>query len=179
MGKEEKITHLIETEISESADAKNAESMSRYAETAREVLEKLMPKVLINGIEEPTEISVTFTDNEEIRKINAEHRNIDKATDVLSFPLLDLFDGEGTVEKYEYNPETGGLPLGDIVISAEKIKEQAEEYGHSEKRETAFLICHGLLHLSGYDHTEPEREQVMMALVEKLLDEAGFSRDVC
>lgn len=99
------------------------------------------------------EVSVLFVDNEEIRKFNNKYRKIDKATDVLSFPLLDDFsdiDLENTV------------CLGDIVISVEKAIMQAEEYGHSLKREIAFLVIHSVLHLLGYDHMTPEEETEMI-----------------
>lgn len=99
------------------------------------------------------EVSVLFVDNEEIRILNNKYRKIDKATDVLSFPLIDDFsdlDEEDTI------------CLGDIVISVEKAMEQAEEYGHSVKREVAFLVIHSVLHLLGYDHmtTDEEREMI-------------------
>ena len=93
------------------------------------------------------EISVTFTDDEDIRKLNKAFRNIDKETDVLSFPLSDN-------EKYDLNPETGAKMLGDIVISVERAAEQAEEYAHSFEREMAFLTVHSTLHLLGFDHEE-------------------------
>ena len=103
------------------------------------------------------EVSVTFTDNEGIRELNKKFRQIDKATDVLSFPLFD-FDGnseEPPIDEIINN-------LGDIVISLEKAKEQAEEYGHSFERETAFLCVHSMLHLLGYDHELGEEEDAEM-----------------
>ena len=99
------------------------------------------------------EVSVTFTDNEGIHELNKKYRGVDKPTDVLSFPLFD-YDGvseEPPVDEILNN-------LGDIVISLEKAKEQAEEYGHSYKRETAFLCVHSMLHLLGYDHEKSEEE---------------------
>ena len=75
------------------------------------------------------------------------------------------------------NPENGAIMLGELVVSVEKVREQAKEYGHSEKRELAFLLCHGFLHLMGYDHETPEEEAVMKPLTEKLLAEAGYTRD--
>ncbi|MBO4355826.1 MAG: rRNA maturation RNase YbeY, partial [Clostridia bacterium] len=94
------------------------------------------------------EVSVTLTDNDEIRKINAEYRNIDRPTDVLSFPIddEDFDDGEKCI-------------LGDIIISAEKAADQANEYGHSFKRELAFLTVHSMLHLLGYDHETSEEDE--------------------
>lgn len=103
------------------------------------------------------EVSVTFTDNEGIRELNKKFREIDKPTDVLSFPLLD-FDGdceEPPIDELISN-------LGDIVISLERAKEQADEFGHSFKREVAFLTVHSMLHLLGYDHELGEEEDKEM-----------------
>lgn len=105
------------------------------------------------NIENDIEVSITFTDNESIRKLNAEYRNIDRATDVLSFPLEE--DAE----------EIGGkelIVLGDIVISLERAKEQADEFGHSFERETAFLCVHSMLHLLGYDHEKSDEDDADM-----------------
>ena len=107
------------------------------------------------------EVNVLLTDNEGIHQINLDMRQIDNPTDVLSFPMCDFetpgdFDAlEETPEEY-FNPDTGELMMGDIVISVEKVKEQAEKYGHSELREYAFLIAHSMLHLLGYDHIDDE-----------------------
>ncbi len=111
----------------------------------------------------PAEISVTFTDNEEIRKLNAQYRNIDAATDVLSFPM-------GENGQYDTNLETGAKILGDIVISVEKAVEQAEAYDHSLQREVAYLTAHSVLHLLGYDHVE-NMEKVRMREKEELVME--------
>ena len=105
----------------------------------------------------PCEVSVTFTDNENIRKLNQKFRGIDRATDVLSFPL---FDYEGNSEEPPIN-ELKGM-LGDIVISLERAEEQAEEYGHSFQREVAFLTVHSMLHLLGYDHETGEEDETDM-----------------
>ena len=127
------------------------------------------------------EINLTLTDNEGIRKLNKEFRNIDSATDVLSFPLVDYetpADFEGVEEHAEdyFNPDTGELMLGDIVISTEKVLEQAKEYGHSVRREFCFLIVHSLLHLSGYDHIEEADRLIMEPLQKQILDNAGITR---
>jgi len=105
----------------------------------------------------PCEISVTFTDNEGIRELNRKFRGIDRATDVLSFPL---FDYEGECEEPPVN-ELKGM-LGDIVLSLERAREQAEEYGHSFEREVAFLAVHSMLHLLGYDHETGEEDELDM-----------------
>ena len=105
------------------------------------------------------EISVTLTDNEKIRELNRSYRNIDRATDVLSFPLFD--------DEFE---DEQPLPLGDIVISLEKAKEQSEEFGHSFQRECAFLTVHSMLHLLGYDHeTGKEDEKDMFFRQEEVM----------
>ena len=111
------------------------------------------------------------TDDEEIKMLNTEHRKIEIATDVLSFPL-----GENGI--YDTNPENGAKMLGDIVISVEKVIEQAEEFGHSFEREIAFLTVHSMLHLLGYDHvTSEEEEKEMFAKQDMILDALGITRD--
>ena len=122
------------------------------------------------------EIYVLLTDNEGIRVFNREHRNIDKPTDVLTFPLLELYDGEGDIFPEDINPETGYVMMGDIIISLEKAQEQSEEYGHSFMREVAFLATHGAFHLMGYDHDIPEREEIMIKLQESVLTSMGLRR---
>ena len=102
------------------------------------------------------QVSITFTDNEGIRVLNSQYRDIDTATDVLSFPLID-FDGGDDMPIDD--PE---MMLGDIVISLERAREQAEEYGHSFERETAFLCVHSMLHLLGYDHVNGDEEEADM-----------------
>ena len=123
------------------------------------------------------EISLLITHDEEIHEMNREHRGIDRATDVLSFPMLEFgipgdFTGIDEEMSDVFDPETGELMLGDIVISADKVMAQAEEYGHSPKREYAFLIAHSMLHLCGYDHMEDgerkEMEQKQREILEKI-----------
>ena len=124
------------------------------------------------------EVNVILTDNETIREINRDHRQIDSATDVLSFPMVDYeapSDFEDAVEDY-FNPETGELMLGDIVISVEKVEEQAEKYGHSQTRELAFLVAHSMLHLCGYDHMEEEERLLMEERQRAILETRGYTR---
>lgn len=127
------------------------------------------------------EVNVILTDNEAIREINREQRDIDAPTDVLSFPMVD-FEEESNFDHVEdyaedyFNPETGELMLGDIVISVEKVIEQAENYGHSQERELAFLIAHSMLHLCGYDHMDDEEREVMEAKQREILDQEGYHR---
>lgn len=114
-------------------------------------------------------VSVTLVDNATIHELNREHRNVDRATDVLSFAQL-----EG--EEMAALPPGEPLPLGDLVISLERCQEQAEEYGHSFERELGFLVAHGTLHLLGYDHQTPEEEAEMMAKTEGVLAELSLAR---
>lgn len=129
-----------------------------------------------------TEINLLLTDNEGIREFNDEFRHIDKETDVLSFPNVD-YEKEGDFSTLEegdpnyFNPETKELLLGDIIISKDRVKEQAENYGHSEKREFAFLVAHSMLHLCGYDHMVEEEAKVMEAKQEACLQRLGITRD--
>lgn len=123
------------------------------------------------NFEGSAEISVTFVNNEQIHKLNLEHRNIDRETDVLSFPL-----SENGV--YDINHDTGAKMLGDIVISIEKAFAQAEEYGHPLQREIAFLTVHSLLHLLGYDHENGGLEAVhMREKEESVLTQLGLKRN--
>lgn len=130
------------------------------------------------------ELNVTLTDNAEIHKINQEFRGIDRPTDVLSFPMLDYeTPGDFTwLEENEENladcfdPETGELLLGDIVISVEKVIAQANEYGHSVERELGFLVAHSMLHLFGYDHMEEEERIIMERKQEEILQLVQLSR---
>lgn len=123
------------------------------------------------GIDDTAEVSVTLVDNEGIRELNREHRDIDRETDVLSFPL-------GDDDGYEVDPDNDAIMLGDIVISLEKAAQQAEEYGHSYRREVAFLITHSLFHLLGYDHVNSEEEEkIMFGKQEKVLDKLGITRE--
>ena len=112
------------------------------------------------------EFSVIIVDNKRIHEINREYRGIDRPTDVISFALE---DSEGIeLENYRI--------LGDIYISIDKVKEQAASYGHTEKRELAFLTIHGFLHLLGYDHMEPEEEKIMFGKQEEILNGFGITR---
>lgn len=127
------------------------------------------------------EVNVLLTDNEGIHQINLDMREIDNPTDVLSFPMCD-FETPGdfslleeTPEAY-FNPDTGELMFGDIVISVEKVKEQAEKFGHSETRELAFLVAHSMLHLSGFDHMEDEEREEMEAMQREILERRGYRR---
>lgn len=127
------------------------------------------------------EVSVLLTDNEQIHRINKEHRGIDRPTDVLSFPMVDYrapADFEPLEEASEdyFNFETGELVLGDIIISVDKVYEQAESYGHSLERELGFLVAHSMLHLFGYDHMEEEERMQMEARQREILNGLSILR---
>lgn len=127
------------------------------------------------------EVNVIVTDNEEIRALNRQYRDIDAPTDVLSFPMLEFetpSDFSHVEEDYEdcFNPETGELMLGDIILSVDKIREQAENYGHSQIRELAFLVAHSMLHLCGYDHVEEAQREEMERKQREILELRGYKR---
>lgn len=127
------------------------------------------------------EISVLLTTDEEIRKLNRSARGLDRPTDVLSFPMLE-YDRPGDFSRLEsepqdaFNPETGELMLGDIVISKDRVLAQAEEYGHSPVREYAFLIAHSMLHLFGYDHMEEEERRLMEERQRGIMEKVNILR---
>lgn len=126
-------------------------------------------------------VSVLLTDNEAIREMNREYRQLDRPTDVLSFPMIDYEEPadfsrlEEEPEAY-FDPETGELLLGDIVVSLETMRAQAAEYGHSEQRELAFLVAHSMLHLSGFDHMEDGERRIMEAKQEEILQKLHLTR---
>lgn len=126
------------------------------------------------------EVNLLLTMNKEIQEMNAEFRHIDRATDVLSFPMID-YEKAGEFAFLEgddsyFNCDTGELMLGDIVISKEKVIAQAEEYGHTIKREYAFLIAHSMLHLLGYDHMEEQERLEMERKQKEILEQLGITR---
>ena len=128
-----------------------------------------------------SEVNLTLTDNDGIHEINKMYRQIDRPTDVLSFPMLS-YETPGDFSKLEddyddnFNPDTGEIMLGDIVISVDKVLEQAESYGHTPRREYAFLIVHSMLHLFGYDHMTPEEAVQMEAKQRQILEEMNITR---
>ena len=123
------------------------------------------------------EVSVTIVTSDEIRALNKEHRGKDSVTDVLSFPILE-FDEEGNIISSEFDFDDEMVVLGDIVICEERAKNQAEEYGHSFKREIAFLTVHSMLHLLGYDHEDNiNMEQIMFKKQKDILNNMKITRD--
>lgn len=146
-------------------------------ELARKVIEAALDYV---DCPYEAEVNLLLTMNEEIREMNCNFREIDRATDVLSFPMVD-YERAGEFDFLEermdyFHPETGELMLGDIVISKEKVISQAEEYGHSIEREYAFLIAHSMLHLFGYDHMEEEERVIMEQKQAEILESLQILR---
>lgn len=138
-----------------------------------ELVEKLLQHAAkVEEIEEGTELSITFVTNEAIHEINKEYRQKDAPTDVISFALEELGEGETAII-------AEGMPriLGDVIISIDRTREQAEEFGHSFERELGFLAIHGFLHVLGYDHMNEEDEKVMFGKQDEILESFGLSRD--
>ncbi len=150
----------------------------------RQLAEKVIAASLeTEGFPYEAEVSLVLTDNSSIQEINQETRGIDAATDVLSFPMFTypapaVFDDLDDQWEDCVNPDTDEAVLGDIVISVDKVKTQAEAYGHSEKREYAFLITHSMLHLMGYDHMEPQEAAVMEEHQRRILDHLNIKRNL-
>ena len=120
-------------------------------------------------IDQPTDVDLTFVGEKVIRELNRDYRGVDRVTDVLSFPNVDVkvpYD----IENYPYDLENGALQLGELMICRKRMKEQALEYGHSETRELCFLTVHGLLHLLGFDHMEEPYTSVMRAREKEIMD---------
>ncbi|MGL4847715.1 MAG: rRNA maturation RNase YbeY [Clostridium sp.] len=164
-----------------------------YLDNRQEIIEvtdefvKDMEKVILFALKEEEvdkkcEISLVLVDNEEIREINNETRNIDKATDVLSFPMLDYEDKKVFKEVYtgkefdEIYLDGEELVLGDIVLSLERALEQSKEYNHSFERESFYLIVHSVLHLLGYDHMIEEDKKIMRKREEEILSKLNINR---
>lgn len=127
------------------------------------------------------EVSVTMVDKPSIQEVNAEFRGIDRPTDVLSFPMMEYdepadFNGVAFKETKSILPDTDELVLGDIMLCSDVIREQAEEYGHSEQREFSFLVVHSMLHLFGYDHIQEEERAEMEAEQKAIMNQLGIHR---
>lgn len=149
-----------------------------YKEVAKQVIDMALD---MEEFPFESEVDITLTDDAAIQEINKEFRQLDKSTDVLSFPLIE-YKSAGDFSDLEneddiFNPETGEAMLGDIVISVEHVLKQAEEYGHSIKREYAFLIAHSMLHLMGYDHMTPPEAKVMEEKQENILNALNITRE--
>lgn len=148
----------------------------------REIIEEIVEAALdYENCPYEAEVNVVLTDNQCVREINREYRGIDSPTDVLSFPMVEYetpSDFRHVEEMFAdcFNPETGELMLGDIMISVDKAEEQADLYGHSLERELAFLTAHSMLHLFGYDHMDEAERAVMERKQEEILENRGYTR---
>ena len=149
-------------------------------EKGKEDWERIVEKVLKKCFEEEGLIdsklimTITFTTPEEIRKINKKYRKIDRATDVLSFPRFEKAELDEKIKNKDFLYED---VLGDVIISIDKVKEQAEEYGHSFERELSYMLVHGFYHLMGYDHIGEEDKKIMRPKEEKILNELKITRE--
>ena len=153
-------------------DEQARELMQRCADAAQET----------EGVNVPLAVFISIVGDDEIQEINREQRGKDASTDVLSFPTVNYPAGKtaGACEKLlkrEYDPEIGACVIGDIIISMDHVRAQAEEYGHSIQRESGYLITHGLFHLMGYDHMTDSDKPVMRAMEEKALRAIGLTRE--
>jgi len=145
--------------------------------SARLIRKAIRAALKVEQVTVTCHVGVRITSDEEIHQLNLEHRNVDRPTDVLSFPMIHLKPGEFEVSESDLDPETGRLYLGDMVISLDRAKVQAREYGHSLARETAYLSVHSILHLLGYDHTDNmEEKRRMRAREERALQRLGLRR---
>lgn len=165
------MTFYIENETQENFDFS-------VQDTVQEVCEAVLEA---EGCPYEVQLDVVLTDNAGIREMNRESRGIDRETDVLSFPNVDfvsagVFEPDEEREADYFDPDTGELMLGGIMISVDRVKEQARSYGHSLRREFAFLVAHSMLHLCGYDHMEPEEASVMEEKQEAILTGLGITR---
>lgn len=162
----------VENEVDAKFDF-NIEDLS--VTVARKVLET-------EGFDGEAEINLTITDDDGIQEINRQFRDMDKPTDVLSFPMISYEEpGDFSVIEEQkldiYNPDNESIMFGEIVINENRVRSQALEYGHSEKREFAFLVAHSMLHLCGYDHMTEEEAKVMEAKQREVLDSLGITRN--
>ena len=149
-------------------------------QTIKAVGEAVLDK---EGCPYETQINVLLTDNEGIREFNRQYRKIDKETDVLSFPNLDYdMPGSFIIGKEQeadcFDPDSGELILGDIILNVDRIQSQSAEYGHSLRRELAFLVAHSMLHLCGYDHMTADEASIMEQKQEQILTGLGITRDM-
>ena len=159
------------------------ETEQSFSFSEKETLDRVMEAVLTaEGCPYEATVSLLLTDGTGIRQYNAQYRDMDAETDVLSFPNLEFetpgdFSVAETAEADCFDPDSGELVLGDIILSVERVKSQAKEYGHSELREFAFLVAHSLFHLCGYDHMEEKEAARMEEKQEAVLASLGITRD--
>ena len=151
---------------------KDVQENEKYEKIVKKVLEQCFKEE--DMLDSKLYITITFTTPQNIKEINKKYRNIDKATDVLSFPMFEKDELETKIKNKDYVCED---VLGDIIISIEKVQEQAEEYGHSFERELSYMIVHGFYHLMGYDHIKEEDKKLMRPKEEKVLNDLKIKRD--
>ena len=169
------MTILMEKEVEDSIDFD-------YEEDIKKVIGQVLK---MEQCPYECEVNISFTDNDGIRDINREFRELDVPTDVLSFPMVEypapsdfsILEQKNAMTEF-FNPESGELLAGDIVISLERAKEQALEYGHSLRREICFLVAHSMLHLFGYDHMEEEERLLMEKKQAEVLQLLGITREI-
>ncbi len=159
------------------------ETLVQFDFDSKEILDLVVEQILQEeNCPYETQVSLLLTDNEGIHEFNKNYRQVDAPTDVLSFPMIP-FENEADFSLVDdseadfFDPESGELILGDIIISVDRVREQAEKYGHSIKREFAFLVAHSMLHLCGYDHMEEEQAHIMEQKQEQALVALGITRD--
>ena len=150
---------------------KDIEENEIYEEVIKKVLKECFKEEKITNSK--LSITITLTNPQNIQEINKKYRDIDKPTDVLSFPMFEKEELDAKIEKKDFEYED---ILGDIIISIEKVQEQAEEYGHSFERELSYMIVHGFYHLMGYDHIEEEDKKIMRPKEEKILKSLKIER---
>lgn len=150
---------------------KDIEENKEYEKIIKKVIEQCFKEEGL--LDSKLYISITLTNPENIRKINNEFRNIDRETDVLSFPMFEKQELEEMIKNKDFKHED---VLGDIVISIKRVEEQAEEYGHSFEREFSYMLVHGFYHLMGYDHIKEEDKQVMRPKEENVLNKLNIKR---
>ncbi len=151
---------------------KDIEANETYEKTIKKVIEKCFKEERIENSK--LCLTITLTNPENIRKINKEYRNVDRETDVLSFPMFEKEDLEEKIKKQDFEHED---VLGDIVISIKRVEEQAKEYGHSFERELSYMLVHGFYHLMGYDHIEEADKIKMRPKEEKILNDLKIVRE--
>ena len=150
---------------------KDIEENKEYEKIIKKVVEQCFKEEGL--LDSKLYISITLTNPENIRKINNEFRNIDRETDVLSFPMFEKKELDEMIKNKDFKHED---VLGDIVISIKRVEEQAEEYGHSFEREFSYMLVHGFYHLMGYDHIKEEDKQVMRPKEEYVLNKLNIKR---
>ena len=159
-------------QISISTEVEGADT----EETSALIRSTIATALAAQGVEVPCEIDVLLSDDAGIHAINLDMRGVDRPTDVLSFPMFDLTPGEKPQEEWA-DPDSGCVPLGDMVLSLERVEAQAQEYGHSRERELSYLVVHSVLHLLGYDHLDegPQKAQ-MREREDAIMEEIGLTR---